>query len=109
MSTPAPPALVGRLLARLAQGQDGPLLRLGLANALLASDPAAALEHARAAVEQDAGYSAAWKLLGRAALASGNVATARTAWGHGIDVARRHGDLQAAREMEVFLRRLPAG
>jgi len=101
-------ALAERLLAQLAQGQDGPLLRLGLAKALLVSDPAAALAHARAAVAQDPELSAAWKLLGRAAISAGEPETARAAWTHGLAVARQRGDLQAVREMEVFLRRLPA-
>jgi predicted Zn-dependent protease len=107
-SAPPPPSLPERLLAQLAAGRDGPLLRLGLAGALVGSDPAAALDHARAAVAQAPENSAAWKLLGRAALAAGDVALARQAWSRGVEVARRGGDLQALREMEVFMRRLPA-
>ncbi|MCC5867924.1 MAG: tetratricopeptide repeat protein [Gammaproteobacteria bacterium] len=95
------------LEAMLARGQDSALLRFSLGNLCLqGDDPAAAVEHLQQALAQDAGYSAAWKLLGRALLESGDRAGAQDAWQQGIEVATGRGDMQAAREMQVFLRRL---
>ena len=97
----------GNLEAMLARGQDRALLRFSLGNLCLQhDDAAAAIAHLQQAVAQDAGYSAAWKLLGRALRSSGDTAGAQRAWEQGIEVATARGDLQAAREMQVFLRRL---
>ena len=52
------------------------------------------------------GYSAAWKLLGKA-LVTAEPAQAAQAWRSGIAAAEAKGDKQAAREMQVFLRRQP--
>lgn len=91
----------------LAAGRDSPMLRLSLGQGYLREgDVRQALEHLRSAVEQDPAYSAAWKLLGKALADSGAVDEAREAYDRGIAVARERGDLQAAREMEVFRRRL---
>jgi predicted Zn-dependent protease len=91
----------------LAAGKDSPLLRFSLGNEYLkAGDAAAAIAHLRAAVAQDAGYSAAWKLLGKALTAAGDPAGAVDAYRKGIEAATAKGDKQAAKEMGVFLRRL---
>ena len=91
----------------LAAGRDSPMLRLSLGQGYLREgDVRQALEHLRSAVEQDPAYSAAWKLLGKALADSGALDEAREAYDRGIAVARERGDLQAAREMEVFRRRL---
>ncbi|TJZ72996.1 tetratricopeptide repeat protein [Chitiniphilus eburneus] len=91
----------------LAEGRDNALLRFGLGQALLADgQPAAAIEHLRAAVTHDPNYSAAYKLLGRALVEDGNRDAARDVFGTGIAVAEQRGDVQAAREMKVFLKRL---
>lgn len=91
----------------LAQGQDNALLRFSLGTAYLQSgDPAQAVLHLRAALAHDAGYSAAWKLLGKALVANSDPAAAMTAYEDGIRIATERGDLQAAREMTVFLQRL---
>jgi len=95
-----------RLEALLAQGADSATLRFGLANAYLASAPAIAIRHLEQALVQDANYSAAWKLLGRAHAALGAHAAAADAWRQGIAVAEQRGDVQAAKEMRVFLKRL---
>ncbi|MCZ6559317.1 MAG: hypothetical protein O6931_00315 [Gammaproteobacteria bacterium] len=88
-------------------GRDDSLLRFSLGNALLAEKRAAeAVVHLLMAVEHDPGYSAAWKLLGKAQLAAGNEAAAADAYRAGIDAARSNGDQQAMKEMQVFLRRL---
>jgi predicted Zn-dependent protease len=91
----------------LAAGKDSPLLRFSLGNAYLqASDHARALPHLREAVRLDEGYSAAWKLLGKAYAASEDNANAIAAYERGISAATAKGDKQAAKEMTVFLRRL---
>ncbi|MEO5692337.1 MAG: tetratricopeptide repeat protein [Usitatibacter sp.] len=101
-----------RFEALLAAGKDSALLRFGLGlNYLNAKDAARAVAHLRAAVVQDPGYSAAWKLLGKALVETGLPDEAREAYRMGIETAQLKGDKQAAREMTVFLRRLdkPAG
>ena len=91
----------------LEQGKDSAMLRYGLGDAYLkADDPHNAAEHLRRAVKQDPGYSAAWKLLGKALAASGSAEQAAQAYQSGIEVAEEKGDVQAAKEMRVFLKRL---
>ena len=51
----------------LAAGKDGALLRFGLGSEYLkAGDATRAAMHLREALARDPGYSAAWKLLGKA-------------------------------------------
>ena len=96
-----------RLRALCGGPRDGALLRMSIANALLAqSDPAAAIDELRAALRFDAGYSAAWKLLGKTLAETGDAAAAIDAYQTGIAVAIERGDKQAAKVMSVFLRRL---
>ena len=100
-------SVIQRFEAMLAAGTDNALLRFGLGNAYLGEDqPAAAAIHLAAAVTHDPGYSAAWKLLGKALLSAGREAEAADAWRSGIAAAERKGDKQAAKEMGVFLRRV---
>ncbi|MHB8472087.1 MAG: tetratricopeptide repeat protein [Gammaproteobacteria bacterium] len=95
------------LEAMLAAGQDSAMLRYTLGNAYLKDgDLAAALAHLHAAVELDPGYSAAWKSYAKALTESGAVASAIHAYETGIEVAESKGDMQAAKEMRVFLKRL---
>lgn len=91
----------------LASGKDSALLRFSLGNeySKLARHDAA-IPHLRAAVAMDAGYSAAWKLLGKALAASADIAGAKDAYCSGIAAANAKGDKQAVKEMGVFLRRL---
>lgn len=99
--------VIEQLGAMLAKGQDNALLRFGLGNAYLkAGDPARAAEHLRAAVQHEPGYSAAWKALGKALAEAGQRDAASTAYEQGIRVAEGKGDVQAAKEMRVFLKRL---
>lgn len=91
----------------LAKGSDNALLRFGLGKGYLdAGNPALAAEHLRHCVTFDAGYSAAWKLLGKALQASADLDGARQAWQQGISAAQAKGDKQAEKEMTVFLRKL---
>jgi uncharacterized protein HemY len=97
----------------LQRGQDSPLLRFSLGNECLKDgDFVAAIDHLRQAVDSRPGYSAAWKLLGQAHAAAGSPARAMEVYEQGIAAAVAQGDLQAAKEMRVFLKRLhalPAG
>lgn len=91
----------------LAQGRDDALLRYALGNEYLkAARSAEAIEHLRAAVRHDPHYSAAWKLLGRALAETGALTEALAAYRDGIAVAETKGDIQAAREMRVFAKRI---
>jgi tetratricopeptide (TPR) repeat protein len=105
---PEPPAMsmIERFEKMLASGTDGALLRFGLGGEYLkAGDPERAAMHLREAVSRDPGYSAAWKLLGKALEVLDRDAAAE-AYRQGMAAAEVHGDKQAAREMAVFLRRL---
>jgi predicted Zn-dependent protease len=98
---------VERFEAMLAAGRDSALLRFSLGlNYLKAGRADRAAEHLRSAVSQDADYSAAWKLLGKALAEAGDPGEAAAAYRSGIAAAERRGDKQAAKEMAVFLRRL---
>lgn len=87
--------------------RDGALLRFSLGNEYLkAGDPAQAAKCFQAAVDRDAHYSAAWKALGKALAEAGQHRDALAAYERGIDVAETRGDIQAAKEMTVFARRI---
>ena len=91
----------------LAAGRDGALLRYSLGNEYLkAGDAAQAALHLARAVEQDARYTAAWKLYGKALLAAGRDDEALAAWRQGVECAKARGDRQAEKEMAVFARRI---
>ena len=99
--------MIERFEAMLAQGQDNALLRFSLGNAYLQQgDMARAVEHLRIALKHDPGYSAAWKALGNALVKDNHIAAAITAYQDGIRTAESKGDIQAAKEMRVFLKRL---
>ncbi len=99
--------VVENLESLLAKGQDSSMLRFGLGNAYLANGlPETAAKHLRAAVTQDPNYSAAWKLLGKALTDLDLAEQAMDAYRKGIEAAQHHGDVQAAKEMAVFLKRL---
>jgi Tfp pilus assembly protein PilF len=87
--------------------RDGALLRFSLARALLdGCDVPAALVELRQAVRFDPAFSAAFKLLGQTLAAVDRLDDARNAFRDGIAAAQARGDVQAAKEMTVFLRRL---
>lgn len=103
MSTP----LITRLRAQCGGPRDGALLRFTLAQALFADGQLTpATSTCRQALDFDASYSAAWKLLGQILLAADDPGGAANAWREGIRVAGARGDKQAEKEMGVFLRRL---
>jgi len=87
--------------------RDGALLRFSLGNEYLkAGDPAKAANCFQNAVDRDSQYSAAWKALGKALSDAGNHAGALAAYERGITVAETRGDIQAAKEMTVFAKRI---
>lgn len=98
---------VENLEKMLAEGKDNALLRYGLADAYFKrAEYDKAASHLEAAVDQDPDYSAAWKLLGKTYAEAGHANEALRAFQRGIAVAERKGDVQAAREMKVFRKRL---
>lgn len=100
-------ALLDQLEAMLARGQDSALVRFSLGGEYLKQKQFdRAIEHLRQALAHDPQYSAAWKLLGQALAESGRKDEAIAAYERGIQAAQEKGDLQAAREMQVFLKRL---
>lgn len=108
MTDPRPlPPMISRFEALLASGKETALVRFTLGNEYLKLDrPADAIAHLQRAVALDAQYSAAWKLLGKAFAVTGDSAAASAAYETGIAAATARGDLQAAKEMAVFRKRL---
>lgn len=91
----------------LAQGRDSALLRYSLGNEYMKADhPCDAIVHLREAVRLDPDHSASWKLLGKALADSGRASEALDVYREGIATAERLGDVQAMKEMRVFLRRV---
>lgn len=99
--------IIDNLEALLAKGGDNALLRFSLGNEYLKTEaPEKAIPHLREAVKHDPAYSAAWKALGKALTESGAAREALEAYANGIAAAEKKGDKQAAKEMQVFKRRL---
>ncbi len=100
-------SMIERLEATLAAGTENVQLRFGLASAYFReSRYEEAKKHAAVAVELDADYSAAWRLLARSLIELNEKAAAKTALEKGIAAAQQHGDMQLVKEMNVFLKRL---
>ncbi|MGH8751744.1 MAG: tetratricopeptide repeat protein [Burkholderiales bacterium] len=99
--------LIANLEKMLAAGRDDALLRFSLGNEYLKHNEfTAAARHLSMAVRHDPDYSAAWKLLGKALTEDGRLQDALNAYLQGIEVAEKKGDKQAAKEMQVFARRI---
>jgi Tfp pilus assembly protein PilF len=99
-------SVLDNLQQMLERGQDNVLLRFSLGNEYFkAGELAAAEEHLRAALQQDPQYSAAWKILGKVLVEAQRPLEAVEVFERGIGVAEQRGDIQAAKEMGVFLRR----
>ena len=91
----------------LAAGQDSALLRFSLGTACQAEGRTEeAIGHLGRAVEMDPAYSAAWKAYGKLLAEVGRKPEAGEAFLRGIAAAEENGDIQAAREMKVFHKRL---
>lgn len=99
--------LIANLKAMLERGQDNALLRFSLGNAYLKTQQyTLAIEQLMQALQHDAVYSAAWKCYAKALTEDGQNDAAIKAYQQGIKVADAKGDIQAAKEMRVFLKRL---
>lgn len=91
----------------LARGQDNALLRYSLGHEYAKiADWASSRPHLEQALRLDPRYSAAWKLLGKVQQELGDLEGALAAYDSGIAAARDRGDIQAAKEMEVFRKRV---
>jgi Tfp pilus assembly protein PilF len=99
--------MIENLEALLAAGKDSAQLRLALASKYLeAGELDRALEHGRVVVELSPDYSAGWRLLGQIQSKAGASDAAAETFRRGIAIAEERGDVQVAKEMRVFLRRL---
>ena len=97
----------GKLEQMLATGTDNVMLRYALASELVKAGLAGeAVTHLERALEMAPDHSASWKLLGKTLAASGETARAVEAYEKGIAVAEQKKDIQAVKEMTVFLKRL---
>ena len=100
---------IADLLALLEEEPDDALLRLTLGKEYLeGGDAGAALPHLERTVAVDPRYTVAYRYLGTALEQAGRATDAVAAWERGIAVAEETGDLQAGKEMRVFLERLRA-
>lgn len=98
---------ITKLEALLTKGQDNALLRYSLGTAYLKQkDFTQAIEHLAKSITFDPLYSAAWKSYGKALAENQQISEAIEAYTQGIQVAEQKGDIQAVKEMKVFLKRL---
>jgi len=101
------PDMISNLERMLAGGQDNALLRYTLGTHYYKTgELQRAVDHLREAIRMDPAYSAAWKMYGRSLAAVNDLHGACDAFTQGIQAAEDRGDKQAAREMQVFLRRV---
>jgi Tfp pilus assembly protein PilF len=100
-------AIIDNFLKMLAAGKDSAMLRFSLGSQYLKENATSqAVQHLRQAVAYDPGYSAAWKLLGKALEGADRADEALAAYRRGIAAAEQKGDIQAAKEMTVFAKRI---
>ena len=93
--------------ALLDKGNDNELLRYSLGNEYFKqNDFEQAIIHLEKAIELKPSFSAAWKLYAKALVENKQTAEAIIAYEKGIKVAEENGDIQAVKEMRVFLKRL---
>lgn len=98
--------IIANLQAMLKQN-DNALIRFSLGNAHLnKKQHTQAQEHLKIALQHDPEYSAAWKLYGKTLAADGKIDLAIETYQKGITIAEKKGDIQAAKEMKIFLKRL---
>ena len=91
----------------LQRGVDDAMLRytLGLL-CFKQKDYQAAATHLEQALAKNDSHSASWKIYARTLTALERTEEAKEAYEKGISIAEAKGDIQAAKEMKVFLRRL---
>ena len=100
-------SIIDNLEKMLASGRDSALLRYSLGIEYhRKGDLDTSAMHLSSAVEQDVDYSAAWKAYGKVLAKAGRDDEAEQAFLRGIEVAEQNGDIQAGKEMRVFLNRI---
>jgi len=93
--------------ALLDKGNDNELLRYSLGNEYFKQhDFEQSIIHLKKAIEFKPAFSAAWKLYAKALAENKQNDEAIIAYEKGIHVAEENGDIQAVKEMRVFLKRL---
>ncbi len=91
----------------LAAGRDDAMLRFGLGSAYFNNKEFDnAVPHLQACIAHDAGYSAAYKLLGKALYKIGKNEEAKKVFQAGLPIAANKGDKQTEREILAFLNKL---
>ena len=91
----------------LESGNDNALLRYSLGNEYFKINKfEEAILHLEKAIQFNQDYSAAWKLYAKALNQNNQKTEAIKAYERGISVAGKNGDVQAVKEMSVFLKRL---
>ena len=91
----------------LDRDSNNPMVLYSLGNELFKEQKyAEAKECLSRAVRNKPDYSVAYRTLGRALYELGEDAEARRVFTEGREVARRNGDLQTVKEIDVFVRRL---
>ncbi|MBT8439092.1 MAG: tetratricopeptide repeat protein [Gammaproteobacteria bacterium] len=98
--------MLDNLKNMLGTERENQLLHYSIGNEYLKSNEFDLAEkHLRKAVSLDPDYSAGWKLLGKTLNAAEKYDIAVDVFLDGIEVAEKRGDIQAAKEMKVFLKR----
>lgn len=91
----------------IALDPSDPSSHFGLGKELFdAGDHARAAEEFKTAIGLDERYTAAYRLLGNALEKTNRLEEAMAVYQTGIRIAEETGDLQAGKEMQVFLKRL---
>jgi tetratricopeptide (TPR) repeat protein len=91
----------------LEKGNDDALLRYSLGSEYFKmQDFDLAIIHLNKAIEFNPSYSAAWKLLAKILSEDKQTIEAIKTYEKGIEIAEENGDMQAVKEMRVFLKRL---
>ena len=91
----------------LQKDSDNPMILYSLGNELFKEGRyGEARDHLQRAIENKPDYSVAYRMLGRAHFELNEDAEAKNVFLKGKGVATENGDLQTAKEMDVYLRRL---
>ena len=99
-------AVLQNLEKLLASGREDALLYYAIGNEYLKQNNfSVARSHFENSLKFDPGYTAAWKLLGKACQGEGDHEAAILHFQKGMEVAQARGDVQAGKEMQVFLKR----
>lgn len=97
-------SMTDNLEKMLAGGRDDAMLRFGLGSAYFNEKRYEdAIRHLQACLEHDEGYTAAYKLLGKAFFQQDQLQEAIEVLEKGLPIATGAGDKQSQKEIEVFL------